>query len=84
MERGGVRYVMRTGVERDRWHLTIDLPGRRSPREKTVFGTRPTRHCPGNHRQAHYRIGRERRARCPIFCRDIPPLPAPWLNQGLL
>jgi hypothetical protein len=39
MEHRGVRYVIRTGIERGRWHVAIH-PYSSLPRERTVFSTR--------------------------------------------
>jgi hypothetical protein len=39
MEHRGIRYVIRIGIERGQWRVTIHPPGNR-PEERKVFGTR--------------------------------------------
>jgi hypothetical protein len=44
MQHRGVRYVIRIGIERERWRVAIHPPGnvlpKGLPKEKTVLGTR--------------------------------------------
>jgi hypothetical protein len=40
MERRGIRYTIRIGIERGQWRVAIYLPGQKLPKERTVFGTR--------------------------------------------
>ena len=40
MEHRGVPYVIRLGIERERWRVSINPPGNVLPQERTVWGTR--------------------------------------------
>jgi hypothetical protein len=40
MQHRGVRYAIRIGIEREQWRVAIHFPGKGSPEERTVFGTR--------------------------------------------
>ena len=40
MEHRGVPYVIRLGIERERWRVAINPPGNVLPEERTVWGTR--------------------------------------------
>jgi hypothetical protein len=40
MEHRGVHYLIRVGIERGLWHVSIQPPGDALPKERTIFGTR--------------------------------------------